>query len=176
MNNIVESFNKIKLNIEKLKPKKKVNIVAISKTFPLSHIKPLIDHGHLHFGENKVQEANSKWKDLKLQKKNPKNISIVDSFGKLNYFSAINSSRFLLGNTSSGIIEAASFGKYVLNVGQRQAGRTRSKNTIDISYNVEEILRYSKLLLRNPKYKEKNNYEMKNTTKNILSHTLNFLK
>ncbi len=69
MNNIVESFNKIKLNIEKLKPKKKVNIVAISKTFPLSHIKPLIDHGHLHFGENKVQEANSKWKDLKLQKK-----------------------------------------------------------------------------------------------------------
>ena len=114
--------------------------------------------------------------NLKLQKKNPKNISIVDSFGKLNYFSAINSSRFLLGNTSSGIIEAASFGKYVLNVGQRQAGRTRSKNTIDISYNVEEILRYSKLLLRNPKYKEKNNYEMKNTTKNILSHTLNFLK
>ena len=69
MNNIVESFNKIKLSIEKLKPEKKVNIVAISKTFPLNHIKPLIDYGHLHFGENKVQEANFKWKDLKLQKK-----------------------------------------------------------------------------------------------------------
>ena len=42
MNNIVESFNKIKLNINKLQKKQKVNIVAISKTFPLQHIKPLI--------------------------------------------------------------------------------------------------------------------------------------
>lgn len=114
--------------------------------------------------------------NLRLQKENPKNISIVDSFGKLNYFSAINNSRFLLGNTSSGIIEAASFGKYVLNVGQRQAGRTRSKNTIDIGFNEEEILTNSKLLFGKPKFKEKNNYEIKNTTKNILNHTLNFLK
>ena len=65
MNTIVESFNKIKSNIEKLKPKKKVKIIAISKTFSLDYIKPLIDLGHDHFGENKVQEAISKWKTLK---------------------------------------------------------------------------------------------------------------
>ena len=65
MTNIVESFNKIKLNIEKLKPKKNVKIVAISKTFSLDHIKPLIDHGHNHFGENKVQEAITKWRSVK---------------------------------------------------------------------------------------------------------------
>ena len=66
--NIIESFNKINSNIKELRPKKRVNIVAISKTFSLEHIKPLIDHGHLHFGENKVQEAISKWSDIKKEK------------------------------------------------------------------------------------------------------------
>ena len=70
MNIIVERFNKIKSNIEKLKPKKSVNIVAVSKTFSLSHIQPLIDYGHIHYGENKVQEATSKWNEIKKMKKN----------------------------------------------------------------------------------------------------------
>ena len=65
MNNILDSFNKIKLNIHKLKPDRAVKIVAISKTFSLSHIKPLIDYGHDHFGENKVQECISKWSEIK---------------------------------------------------------------------------------------------------------------
>ena len=61
MNNIIESFKKIQLNINKINTDKEVNIIAVSKTFPLEHIQPLIDYGHLHFGENKVQEAVSKW-------------------------------------------------------------------------------------------------------------------
>tara|TARA_Y100001958_G_C21227975_1_gene553443 strand:+ start:359 stop:1009 length:651 start_codon:yes stop_codon:yes gene_type:complete len=65
MNTIVESFTKINSIIKDLKPKRPVNIVAISKTFSLDHIKPLIDHGHDHFGENKVQEALSKWQSIK---------------------------------------------------------------------------------------------------------------
>jgi len=65
MNIIIERFNKIKSSISEIKPKKKVNIVAISKTFPLEHIKPLLDHGHDHFGENKVQEAVVKWNEIK---------------------------------------------------------------------------------------------------------------
>ena len=69
MSSIIESFNKINSNIEKLNPRKKVNIVAVSKTFSLDHIKPLIDFGHNHFGENKVQEAISKWKQIKIQNK-----------------------------------------------------------------------------------------------------------
>ena len=67
---IIERFNKIKSNIDDLKPSKAVNIVAISKTFSLDHIKPLIDFGHKHFGENKVQEAIAKWTDLKSKNKN----------------------------------------------------------------------------------------------------------
>ena len=67
---IIESFNKIKSNIDKLKPAKPVNIVAISKTFSLEHIKPLIDFGHNHFGENKVQEAKVKWSEIKKTNQN----------------------------------------------------------------------------------------------------------
>ena len=72
MNIIIERFNKIKSNIEILKPKKKVNIVAISKTFTIDHIKPLLDYGHDHFGENKVQEALAKWSELKNKNTNLK--------------------------------------------------------------------------------------------------------
>lgn len=45
------------LNLKNYKPK----IIAISKTFKMTHINHLINHGHLHFGENKVQEAEKKW-------------------------------------------------------------------------------------------------------------------
>ena len=61
MSIIVDRFEKIKLNIAK----SNANIIAVSKTFDFNHIKPLIDHGHLDFGENKVQEAESKWAEFK---------------------------------------------------------------------------------------------------------------
>ena len=72
MSTIVERFNKIKSNIDSLNPIKVVNIIAVSKTFTLDKIYPLIDHGHCHFGENKVQEASSKWSDIKKNNKNLK--------------------------------------------------------------------------------------------------------
>ena len=40
-------------------------IIAVSKTFPIENVLPLIEHGHLHYGENKVQEALEKWTDIK---------------------------------------------------------------------------------------------------------------
>ena len=72
MSTIVERYNKINSNIATIKPEQNVNIIAVSKTFPLEHIKPLIDHGHTHFGENKVQEANAKWSLIKTENKNLK--------------------------------------------------------------------------------------------------------
>ena len=70
MNTIVDRFEKIKLNIASLKSDKPVNIIAVSKTFTLEHIQPLINHGHNHFGENKVQEALTKWSDQKKENHN----------------------------------------------------------------------------------------------------------
>ncbi len=55
-------------NIKDLKTK----IIAVTKTFPINEIKPLIDHGHLHYGENKVQEALEKWNEIKKEVKNIK--------------------------------------------------------------------------------------------------------
>ena len=72
MNIIIQRFNKIQSNIASIKPVKPVNIIAVSKTFPLEHIQPLVDHGHTHFGENKVQEASAKWSELKKDNQNLK--------------------------------------------------------------------------------------------------------
>ena len=72
MSTIIERFDKIKLNILKTKVTQNVNIIAVSKTFSIEHIKPLIDHGHQHFGENKVQEAVSKWLNIKKENDNLK--------------------------------------------------------------------------------------------------------
>ena len=51
---------------------KKVNIVAVSKTFKITDIEPIIKFSHTHFGENKVQEALDKWSDIKVNNKNIK--------------------------------------------------------------------------------------------------------
>ena len=61
MSIIIDRLNKIKFKIDSNKQDHQVNILAVSKTFPLDHIRPLIAHGHQHFGENKVQEASAKW-------------------------------------------------------------------------------------------------------------------
>lgn len=65
MNTIVERFDKIKFNIRKKVNDNRIKVVAVSKTFSLDHIMPLIDYGHTDFGENKVQEAFSKWSEIK---------------------------------------------------------------------------------------------------------------
>ena len=56
----IEDLIKSKVNDDKI-PK----IIAVSKTFPIQNILPLIEYGHLHYGENKVQEALEKWTDIK---------------------------------------------------------------------------------------------------------------
>ncbi len=68
--NFINIQNSIKENQEKTNNKNNIKIIAVSKTFEISHINPLIDYGHTDFGENKVQEAIEKWSDIKLKKQN----------------------------------------------------------------------------------------------------------
>ena len=72
MSTIVDRFEKIKSENISLKPDKPVNIIAVSKTFTFDYIKPLVEHGHIHFGENKVQEAIAKWSEFKKANQNLK--------------------------------------------------------------------------------------------------------
>ena len=58
----IEELVKSKVNHDKLP-----TIIAVSKTFPIENVLPLIEHGHLHYGENKVQEAIDKWSDIKFK-------------------------------------------------------------------------------------------------------------
>src|SRR6056300_675601 len=63
--NLLDIENNIKFHLEKLKINKNPKIVAVSKTFKIDKILPLIDYGHIDFGENKVQESLEKWTEIK---------------------------------------------------------------------------------------------------------------
>ncbi len=78
--NLIYIQNEIKSKIFEYKIKDyNPNIIAISKTFNIDHILPLIKYGHIHFGENKIQEAMDKWPEIK-----NKNIQIkLHMVGKL---------------------------------------------------------------------------------------------
>ena len=68
MHYTINNLNLIKKEINNINSN--VNIVAVSKTFNFETIEPLIKNGHLHFGENKVQEAVAKWSEIKKSNKN----------------------------------------------------------------------------------------------------------
>ena len=67
--NLINIQKKIKNRLIDLKSKKQPKIIAVSKTFGMDKISPLIEYGHLDFGENKVQEAIEKWSNVKLANK-----------------------------------------------------------------------------------------------------------
>ena len=62
INNLVSIQNTLKIENLELN---RIKIIAVSKTFPINEILPLINHGQIHFGENKVQEAIEKWQEIK---------------------------------------------------------------------------------------------------------------
>jgi len=64
--------NNIKNKLNDIKKSDSPNIIAVSKTFAMDKINPLIESGHFDFGENKVQEALDKWSDIKLKNNNIK--------------------------------------------------------------------------------------------------------
>jgi len=68
--NLLDIENNIKTYLNKLDVNNNPKIVAVSKTFKIDNILPLIEHGHIDYGENKVQEAVEKWTETK--KKKPK--------------------------------------------------------------------------------------------------------
>jgi len=70
--NLINIENKIKLKLSNLKINNLPKIIAVSKTFKVEKILPLIEYGHVHFGENKVQEAVEKWTEIKSKKSNIK--------------------------------------------------------------------------------------------------------
>ena len=69
MHTTLEKLSRVKNKINEIINKKQLktnpNIIVVTKTFPLNNIMPLLDNGHSHYGENKIQEAENKWIDIK---------------------------------------------------------------------------------------------------------------
>ena len=72
MKNLINIQSKVKQKVDEKSITHNPVIIAVSKTFDLNHITPLIDHGHVHYGENKVQEALEKWTEIKQKRNNLK--------------------------------------------------------------------------------------------------------
>jgi len=70
--NLINIENEIKLNLSDLNFINLPKIIAVSKTFKIDKILPLINYGHIDFGENKIQEAVDKWTEIKLKNSNIK--------------------------------------------------------------------------------------------------------
>ena len=70
--NLINIQSKVKQKVDENSITHNPIIIAVSKTFDLNHITPLINHGHVHYGENKVQEALEKWTEIKKKRNNLK--------------------------------------------------------------------------------------------------------
>jgi len=103
-----------------------------------------------------------------LKKEIPNQISLIENFGKRHYFNAMHYAKFMLGNTSSGIIEAASFGKYVINVGARQEGRSQSTNVLNCNFEARAIIEQVDILKNKGNYKGENVYFQNNVAPKII--------
>jgi GDP/UDP-N,N'-diacetylbacillosamine 2-epimerase (hydrolysing) len=103
-----------------------------------------------------------------LQAQRSDRVKLVENFGQYYYFHAMKYARLLIGNTSSGIIEAASFGKYVINVGDRQKGRAVGDNVIHSSFELTEMLQKVECALSLGTYNGTNIYYKAGAAKAII--------
>lgn len=87
------------------------------------------------------------------------NIKFIESLRFEYYLSLLKNSRFIVGNSSSGIIESPYFGVPTINVGDRQHNRANTKSIINIKFNRNELLKFSNSFFLNPKkFKKKKNF------------------
>ncbi len=105
---------------------------------------------------------------LEMKKENENRFLLIENFGKTNYFSAMHYCKLLIGNTSSGILEAASFGKYVVNVGDRQKGRAQSNNIINCSFVALDIIEATEKAKKLDKYVGANVYFKEAVADNVI--------
>ncbi len=104
----------------------------------------------------------------KLKIQYPNQVLIVENFGKANYFTAMHHAKILIGNTSSGILEAASFGKYFINVGDRQKGRLQSENIFNATFKSKSIIETVMSTLNLGEFKGENLYQKEGSAFKII--------
>ena len=101
--NLLDIDNNIKVHLNKLNITNHPKIIAVSKTFKIDKILPLIEHGHINYGENKVQEAVEKWTEVKKTNSNLSILSTVKFNDELLILKFVNLISFSLSNFFIGI-------------------------------------------------------------------------
>ena len=138
-------------------------IVELMEYFIKQYKYPIVFTLPNNDSENSVLRENI----LNWQRQYP-NIYTFESLGVKGYYAATSLSKFLIGNSSSGIIESASFGKFNINIGNRQKGRTSSKNTLQVNSSNDLENAINIIESKSEKFEGKNVYEQENTCKKII--------
>ena len=105
-----------------------------------------------------------------------KDIYLISNLGIDNYYSVLRKASILIGNSSSGIIESATFNLPTINLGDRQKNRYAPKNVHHCPFNSKKINKLFYKLLSYKKIKLQNPYYKKNTSLNIVKKLKNLLK
>ena len=126
---VIATFHPVTLELKKIK----MQLNALIKTILSNKINAIITYPNSDASYNKIiKELIKKFKDKK-------KYLIVKNLGEVNYFSLMKHAKLILGNSSSGIVEAASFKLPAINIGSRQDGKLKPANVIDTGYSVQEI-------------------------------------
>lgn len=95
------------------------------------------------------------------------NIKLIENFGTQSYFTCMKYAKLLIGNSSSGIIEAASFGKFVLDLGDRQKGRLTGENVVHLPFDKQQIIQKT-IDYKDKEFQGINIYEQQNPSNIII--------
>ena len=112
---------------------------------------------------------NSKLKKISKDKNNSYPRLFIKNLGRTLYLSLLRKTKILIGNSSSAIVEAPSFGVYGINIGERQEGRLTAKNIINAKCNAQDIIKKFSFILKKKKTFFLNPYEKKNSNKIIIN-------
>ena len=102
-------------------------IVTILKAIDSINCKAIFTMANADIGGSKINKAIREFCD-----KNPEKYKFLDNLGQINYYSSLKNFDLMIGNSSSGLIESAAFRIPVVNIGDRQKGRIRGENVIDV--------------------------------------------
>jgi GDP/UDP-N,N'-diacetylbacillosamine 2-epimerase (hydrolysing) len=105
---------------------------------------------------------------IKFSNAYPEKVKLIENFGTQSYFTCMQYVDFLLGNTSSGIIEAASFNKFVINIGTRQKGRLSGDNVLHVPIEYEAIISKVNEIESKPSLQQPNIYYNGGAVKRIV--------
>ena len=110
-------------------------------------LQKIVIYPNIDTGNNRIIKIIEKYK-------NKKNFKIFKNLKREHFIFLLRNASILVGNSSCGILEAASFKLPVINIGNRQKGRLQSKNIINTSYSSKEIIKAIKIIQKSKKYKK----------------------